>query len=1469
MCREALVVGINTYDNLHSLKGPAQDAEAIARLLTAYGKFRVHRLPQENNPEADGDKYRIRADGEKSRVPQTALEQSLERLFVPPSSDDLLKTALFYFAGHGLRQPGVNQFSYLATSDSNPKRNSWGVSFHWLRELLNKSSVEEQIIWLDCCYSGDLKKFLEEELQPKVSSQFQRRYVIAACRGYEEAYEEAKGSHGVLTKALLTGLDPNLSETGRVSNDDLTLSIQRQLENVPQKPVFFHTGGEILLTGPGTRQSVGSHGQCPYKGLNFFDYAGDDPRYFYGRTQLTDELLQHVRQSDFLAILGSSGSGKSSVLRAGLIHQIHLGQRQSGTDRWTTYVLRPGTDPLVSLAEAFVPSGLPKIEAASQYQKAKDLIDSGAQGLEALVRATAGDARVILAIDQFEEVFTLCEDQQKRQHFLACLLETLDRVRVNNLLCVVLTMRLDLVKECEKYTDFAKRIADQESHIIVTQMSSAELQEAIVEPAKQLDATVEPELVAQIQADLEGSGSLPLLQYTLTQLWKGRTVNRLTISAYTRLGGVRGALQEQVDKIYKALSPEEQLAAKRIFLELTQLGEGTEDTRRQVLQSKLRTTKQSADLVDRVVSKLVDERLLVKSVMKVRGDGDESEVTVIDVAHEALIRHWSELRQWLDEYRDKIRTERKIEAAADEWQSQGRPNDAAFLWLGPRLVGAKEFLQNDELGLLELLAQEFIQASQTEQERQENKHRLEVEEKAEKQALLNTAMRSLGIAAIVILVSLIVAGFKARDAQIAQQGTRLEQAGVGALRQFKSGELNALIAAMHSAGELQELIRDIHNPEKYPATSPILSLQKILDDIHEQNHFEAGQGEIKSAVFLPGGDRFITAGKGKDQANTLQIWNLAGKLEVSLVGHKGGTLGGVNAVSVGGDTQNPLIASAGEDGTVRLWNQSGQQMGQLVPEGKKNESFGAIAVSPDGQKIIAGQRNGTVYLWERSGKQLKTWVAHENNVTAIAFSRDGQKVATAGEDGLARIWTVAGSKLAELKPVGVKEMYGVSFSPDGQSIAVASDDNRARIWKITGQDVRLLEGHQGLVTVANFSPDGQTIATASDDGSVKLWDARTGQKLQDFRGHRGVVWSASFSPDGKWLASAGRDESVRLWNLGDKPGQQVDLAGFRDDVNALAFSPDGKTIAGAGNEGVMRLWDTSGKEIKVWQEAIYQQKNVQDVAFSPDGTFIVASGLYSIARVWDVAGSAAEPQAKLMGVEGRQEGHQRDIGSVAVSPHSQLIATGSFDKTIRIWKPKSPNGELVAVTPKQEGVVSRVVFTADGQRIVSADWEGNVAFWDLVGHQLGKWQKVHQTQIRGLGITRDGSRIVTADKSGYVKILDGFGKLQKEFFSYQSGINVLTISPDEQMLATGGMDGTARVWDFQGRQLAEFQNPKGSILGLAFSPDSHQITLAGEHGFASVRAIPSLVSLMKQGCGWLQNYLESHPTEKSTLSMCR
>ncbi|NMG19457.1 pentapeptide repeat-containing protein [Brasilonema bromeliae] len=706
MSRDALVVGINTYsyERLTALTAPAQDAEAIATLLQNYGEFNVKRLPGVK----DKQNNTIRV-GQKTQVTLTQLEEAIVQLF-KPEGKNIPDTALLYFSGHGLRKNKGIQEGFLATSDVNPDLGNWGIRLKWLRELLQESPIKQQIIWLDCCYSGELLNFAEAD--PGDRGKGRDRCFIAASREFEVAYEAISSNHSVLTDALLQALDPKRNSGTWVTNYTLIDVLNQRLQAFPQRPLFANSGGAINLTRTWKVPDIeSSHSVvtsiCPYRGLQYFDCTPEDAQYFYGREALTDQLLERVRAGNFLAVLGASGSGKSSVVRAGLLYQLRLGRRLSGSETWQIKIFQPGEHPLQSLALAFVDSELSGIDRASQLAKAEELIAKKAEGLRYLID-TADTKRVLLVADQFEEVFTLCKDITERQQFFECLLGALEKT--GDKLCLVLTMRADFFGKCaeQEYSGLAQQI--QQNLVTVTPMNSEELRQAIVEPAKQVSLEVEPELVNQIIADVEGSpGSLPLLQFTLTEICQQREDEKLTLSTYTRLGGVKGTLQKRANQVYESLSTDEQVAAKQIFLELTQLGEGTEDTRRQVLQRDLVTSQQSPGLVEEVIQKLADAKLVVTSTLIEKG-ANSGKVPVVDVAHEALIRHWSLLRKWLDENRDKLRQKRKIETAAFEWRERGKTKD--YLLQGKPLQEARAF-QQEQVGNLMLsdLAQDLIQQS--------------------------------------------------------------------------------------------------------------------------------------------------------------------------------------------------------------------------------------------------------------------------------------------------------------------------------------------------------------------------------------------------------------------------------------------------------------------------------------------------------------------------------------------------------------------------------------------------------------------------------------------------------------------------------------------------------------------------------------------------------------------------------------
>ncbi|OUL36098.1 caspase family protein [Nostoc sp. 106C] len=897
MSRDALVVGINTYsyDRLKNLTAPAQDAEAIAQLLENSGEFKVKRLPAIK----DKQNNTIRV-GKTTQVTLTQLEEAIVELF-KPEGRNIPDTALLYFSGHGLRKNRGIQEGYLATSDVNPDLGNWGIRWKWLRELLQESPVRQQIIWLDCCYSGELLNFAEAD--PGDRGKGRDRCFIAASREFEVAYETIDSKHSVLTQALLQGLKPRGQEDTWVTNYTLIDVINQRLHIFPQRPIFANSGGAINLTRTWQAPNPDSNSVvtniCPYRGLQYFDCTEEDAKYFYGREALTDQLLEKVRVGNFLAVLGASGSGKSSVVRAGLLYQLTLGRRLSGSDTWQIRIFQPGDHPLQSLARAFLDSGLPDIERASQLAEAEELIAKGSVGLRQLIHA-ADTKRVILMVDQFEEVFTLCKDISKRQQFFECLLDALQRC--GDKLCLVLTMRADFFGKCAEYGKLTQQI--EENLVTVTPMTEEELRQAITEPAKRVGLQVEPELVNQIIVDVEVSpGSLPLLQYTLTQLWQQRTEEKLTVLVYTRLDGVRGTLQKRATEIYESLSPEEQQVAKRIFLELTQLGEGTEDTRRRVLLKNLVTAQPSKALGEQVLQKLADAKLVVTSEISDRGTG--TRLAVLDIAHEALIRYWSVLRQWLDDNRDILRKQRRIEKDAEDWHNSGNSQD--YLLQGLKLAEAERYFQSSDNNIsLNKLAKTFVQESK--------KHR----EKSIKQKKF--------IRRTVFVVISLFAIMAFWQANLAIQGQVVALTSSSENSFIANDQIGALMASLKASKQLDKAIGLQPNDRD----KTVKALQQAVDGLQERNRLEGHDNWVYGISFSPDKKTIATASADKK----IRLWNLDGKnIEPSIEGKDW-----FYGISFSPDGKT--FTAASKDGTVNLWTVGSNKEPRRITVGIERSKYG-------------------------------------------------------------------------------------------------------------------------------------------------------------------------------------------------------------------------------------------------------------------------------------------------------------------------------------------------------------------------------------------------------------------------------------------------------------------------------------------------------------------------------------------------
>ena len=1059
------MVGINTYQSLPNLKSPAKDAEAIAQSLHTHGEFRVHRLPeviQAGKPTV----------GQKTQVTLRELETALISLF-KPKGRNVPQTALFYFSGHGLQRDAGIREGYLALSDSQPDKGFYGLSLFWLRRLLQESPVRQRIIILDCCHSGELLNFLEADPGAHPGTD---RLFMAASREYETAFESLDSPYSVFTQAILTGLNPQRVESGIITNHSLTDYVNHALKGEIQQPLFESSGSEIILTRHTGISSVPptvikSNDVCPYRGLEFFDET--HTQFFFGREELTATLIDQLKANHFVAVVGASGIGKSSLVRAGMMTQLRQEKTPLGDDRWQIKLITPSAHPLKGLATAFIDPTITNLERAEQLRRAEDFLQDGGVGLAQLIQSSLPVAtevssrdyqkrpRMLLVIDQFEEVFTLSQGsqaEQERQQFFNCLLGAAHLLKDS--LSIVIVLRTDFLPKCLLYEGLATCV--EQHQLTVTPLKYEQIKSTIVRPAQKVGLVCEPNLVYTMLLDISGApGELPLLQYTLLELWQRRrmsaegSIARLTLEAYQELGGVRGTLQKRATDVFHSLTESEQLIAKRIFLALTQLGEGTEDTRRRVVKSELISPAYPAELVDRVLEKLVAAKLVITN-------------QDVDVVHEALIRNWALLRSWLNENRDMLRRLRQIEQGAQEWDKAGQPSAGDYLLSGLRLGDAEDLLKSYPHEL-STLAQQFITTSR-EERRQAKRESWQ----------LQIAVPSLLLATLMIVFSQYKGSMqsqveKAHQLQIA---TSRERAAIAQsiLQNTDNDPMSALL--------ISRLAAEQGNVSIETQSSLRAALQTLRLQLELRGHTQT----VHQIAFSP--DQRYLATASAD--GSIRLWAM-----------------------------NPqtIYNTNLEPSHILLWSTSGQTSPHGNPTSGVEpcqtstcaQTDGAAAdilslsFSPNGRQVAAvAKDSATIKIWSVDSGSLKLQLTGPTTATQVTFSANGKWIATAHRDRSVSIWQAdTGQLLARLPQAAATD--DIQFSPNGQFLLSVSSSKIVQLWQISDDSTSNLSitkaatlSHPAAVNQAIFSPTGQWIATAGVDGAARLWNVATGQRVQTF-----------------------------------------------------------------------------------------------------------------------------------------------------------------------------------------------------------------------------------------------------------------------------------------------------------------------------------------------------------------------------------
>jgi DNA-binding SARP family transcriptional activator/WD40 repeat protein len=1146
---------------------------------------------------------------------------------------------------------------------------------------------------------------------------------------------------------------------------------------------------------PAHPESVRAVDVCPYKGLARFET--EDAEFFFGREHMVAEAIGHLVGGRFLALVGASGSGKSSLLRAGLLHALRSGARP-GSDRWTYSVIRPGNHPLEQLDRS-----------------TGELTDA---------------SRAVIAVDQFEEIFTACSDDRERQAFFDALTRTV--LDPEGTVTIVIAMRADFYGRCAKHRAFASLLASDQ--ILVGPMDAEELHRAIVRPAEHAGLSVEEELVDALVADtLDQPGALPLLSTALLELWTRRRVRTLSLEEYLRSGGVEGAVARLAEDAYGRLDRNEREAAKRILLRLASPGEAASVVRRRVPLSEFDLDR---DLpTSRAMEILTAARLVTVA------DG------TAEVAHEALLREWPRLRAWLEEDAEGRSLHRNLTASAHAWGEGGR--DDGDLYRGARLAATLEWAAPHHADLNEL-EQDFLRSS-----------RRAAEGEAARTRRTNRRLRGLLAGVAVLLALSLVIGDLAlsqrnqtRDALVfADAGrlasrSRLEQDPVLAMLMAKEAvnlddspeTRSALFAALERGPAITDRIYGpggasaAGDETQWIAISPDGGTLAIGDASPTVEFFDAVQRVTLGAVnvgsgteraaFSPDGRTLVIA-TPTDELMSVEVATRIERGHVRTKGH-------VDAIAFAPDDKGLLTAEALHDRelliprdpvtlepsapTVRTRRGANQVAplasfamafspdGSLVTTHPGRESTvvwnaalrpvrrfplggNEIAMSPNGRvaAIVENGGEGSQHTQTRVGfLNIRTAVSHVTSIEhgsqastqfetlGVAFSPDGRSVITAGNDSRLVIWDVATASIRQsLGGTGVVPLRGPVISPDGTTVYTTDRNRDVVVWDLAGRNslVRSFTAGSGFPGWPYFamSPNGQLIAVASvvgaqfgRSGTIALIDTSSLGVVRRLRS-RNSPMGLAFSPDSSTLAVGSfkclvwrhqdcrrSQNDVRLWGVASGTPETSNLLGAEGtQIWAFAFSPDGGTLAGGGpvrEQGPgsrAYVWDLSnGARL---EGHVYAPQPIDQLAYTPDGSLLTAVTGQSEGgnlMTWNAASLALVLNVPVDNV---------GVYSSHISSDGRTIVTGG-QAGPRLWDIATGNPVSPPLTGLN-GLAGTVDMTSDGNTVLGADESGNALLWDVAtGTAIGDPLPGPGSDDHWLAayFTPDGHRVFVVSETG-------------------------------------------------------------------------------------------------------------------------